>query len=551
MVSSRSWRAAIVAAALVLGCAGESEPGAPAADGRPPNLLLVHSDQHRADALGCEGHPLVRTPNLDRLAARGVRFTSAYVQTPLCVPSRASLFTGRYPQLHRATNNLCELPEDETTWAEHLVSQGYTARAIGRVHGIYRGCEYIAVPGRGTIGEVMGAADPDLPEEERHWDTRVADRAIEELGALAESEQPWALYVGFFSPHPPHVPPEPYADLYSPAKVPPPDFDPDWLARQPSWQRLRVQPAGQKLRKGIAGYYGLTTHLDHEVGRVLETLEELGLGANTLVVYTSDHGAPLGDHGQSAKDTSFFESVLRVPAILSLPGTLPSGAVVDHPVAQIDLVPTFLSLLGQPPSEAFVGTDLGPLLAGAPDAGPDYVFSTIDFAHREAHDQRGLMIRRGPWKLSWYTTDEGELYNLERDPGETRNLFEARRHAEVRDALWAELVDHMVWMWSLAPERTIEHGACELALDSDPPVARLSCNGWELRAGLDGERELVAPEGGGDEGTRSPDVRRRSMEKELVRALAVGLGPAHHRPLDAPRPEWGDDESWRSHGEDD
>ena len=124
---------------------------------KPVNLLFVLSDQHRGDTLGCAGHPLVETPNLDRLAAGGVRFSNAIVQVGLCVPSRASLFTGTYPQIHRATNNNCRLPPDQLTWPELLSKRGYTAVAVGRVHGVYDGCEMVRAPGKEETAAVAEA----------------------------------------------------------------------------------------------------------------------------------------------------------------------------------------------------------------------------------------------------------------------------------------------------------------------------------------------------------------------------------------------------------
>ena len=279
---------------ILLGCSR--------ADGDPPrrpNLLFLLSDQHRGDALGCEGHPLVRTPNLDRLAADGARFARAYVQAPLCVPQRASLFTGRYPELHRATNNACRLPDEELTWAEHLRARGYATRSVGRVHGIYDGCEHVRVPGKeATLATFEGTPRPGKPNapygpsprsEGDHWDARIARAAVRELGRLSEGGEPWALYVGFFSPHPPYAPPVPWDGKYAAEDVNLPDAcDPD-AGQATSWQRDATRKARdldeRDQREVVAHYLGLVSYLDAQVGRVLDALDELGLAADTLVVY--------------------------------------------------------------------------------------------------------------------------------------------------------------------------------------------------------------------------------------------------------------------------
>ena len=183
MTKCRVW---ILSALVLIGCLACRPEGE-----RGVNLLFILSDQHRAEAMACSGHPLVQTPNLDRLAAEGVRFGSATVQAPLCVPSRASLFTGSYPQLHRATNNISRLPPEQLTWAEHLREQGYRTRSIGRVHGIYDGCEHVLVPDKArtytfapdAAGQPGGKECPVSAEE--HWETRIADEAIEQLRQLS------------------------------------------------------------------------------------------------------------------------------------------------------------------------------------------------------------------------------------------------------------------------------------------------------------------------------------------------------------------------------
>ena len=517
----------------------------PADDERPLNLLFVLSDQHRGDTLGCAGHPLVQTPHLDRLASAGVRFANAVVQAPLCVPQRASLFTGRYAQLHRATHNACVLPEEELTWAEHLRGEGYATVSVGRVHGVYDGCEHVAVAGKETIREPESEDAPPVPEEE-HWDTRIADVALEQLAELADAGRPWALYVGFFSPHSPYFPPSPYDGMYDLKQIKPERYDPARQAGQPSWQRDNVRLENlhsASAKRRLAGYYGLTSHLDHQVGRLLDALDELELAERTLVVYTSDHGAPHGEHGFTRKNVSFYEGGVVVPAMLRLPGRLPAGRVVEPVVESIDLVPTMLALLGVDVPPAFVGTDLRPLAHGEAEAARGYAFASIDFTHQKRPEERGLMVRTDGWKLCWYTTGEGELFDLAADPGELQNLYGDAAHFADRDRHWALLVEHLIWTWSLVPGREVRSPGVGrgdvtlLAAAGDAPGVRVRSGGWELerRAGGGGHLfHLASDPGRSRDRFADPASARRHQELEelLVGHLAYGLGPPNHRDPD-------------------
>lgn len=481
------------------------------------NVLVLFSDQHRGDALGCDGHPAARTPRLDALAAQGVRFTRAFVQAPLCVPSRASLATSRHPLLHRATSNACLLPPDEVTWSALLREEGYTTVSVGRAHGICAGFDHRLVPG----SELLHSSPPPrvLPEKD-HWDTRIADTAIEELEQLRDAERPFALQVGFFSPHPPHIPTRETGRAIEPADVLVPDLDEAYLAGRTSWQR-RPPVRTANLRYSRALYLSMVLHLDKQIGRVLDALDELGLAEDTLVVYTSDHGSPLGDHGLRQKNLSFYESEVRVPLLMRLPGRLPAEAVVEELAQVIDVAPTAFALLGLQQHPGFQGRDLAPLWRGEQGSGDGLAYSMVDLVHAGAPEHRGLMVRDERWKLCWYTNGEGELYDLVEDPGELVNRFEDPAAGPQRDELWRRLVEHLVGSWARVPERAVAaRGADRLTLLSvDPPRARLVRGEESLAAGVGGHRELGAGTG--------PE-RLRPLEEALVAALATGIGPPHH-----------------------
>jgi len=435
-----------------LGALAQSAEPKPVAEGGKRNLLFIMSDQHRGDAMSCENHPMVETPVMDQLAREGARFSHTYCQSPLCVPSRACMMTGRYVHLNRCYTNACRLPEDEYTWAEFLNEKGYNTVAVGKTHGIDDGLALYPVDKTGTYpagataynnkkhGLVYGT-NPLPPEE--FYDARIADGAIKLLKELKTRRAPWALFVGIFSPHPPLWPPKPYDTMYSPEAIELPPFKLSDFESRPNWQERTYQGrfsayTDEDKRNIIAKYYGLVTYIDTQIGRILGTLDELGMAGNTAVIYTADHGDNMGEHGLFAKFASMYEGEVRVPGIVRLPGVIREGAVVDTPIEGIDLTTTALRLLEHEPPEQMLGRDLIPLVNGKAEAGRPFVYSAI-----ARGEERGMMLRTEEWKLCHYTDQAGELYNLKKDPGEIVNLYGAASLRSVRDDLTYKLLGHM------------------------------------------------------------------------------------------------------------
>lgn len=432
---------------------GASESKALRDEPRARNLLFILSDQHRGDGLGAAGHPIVRTPRLDRLASEGVLFQHAYVASPLCVPSRASLLSGRYPHQHGCTSNQGRLRGEERTFAEALSEAGFQTLAIGKVHGVHDGFEHVRVPVGGSFEhELQGYFDeegqPLYGKAEvagpKYYDARIAYRAVEELERLEQSGERFALLVGFHAPHPPFLVPEPYDAAYDPEAMALPAFEEAELDHKPSWQRVayekeRARLSDADLRAMIACYWARVAYLDRQVGRVLDALDDLDLAEETLVVYSSDHGENLGDHGLMGKFASFYESEVRVPLVMRLPGALPAGRVVQKPVEQIDVVPTLLELLGVAVPETSEGWNLLPLVEGRPRAARPWVFASI----RPDDESSAYMVRTENWKLCYYTDQPGELYNLRRDPGERVNLWTDPEALEMRERLTRWLVERL------------------------------------------------------------------------------------------------------------
>lgn len=435
----------------------------------PPNLLVIMADEHAPQFSGPHGHPLVQTPQLNRLAAEGVYFQNTYCNSPLCVPSRMSFMAGRYVHKIGAWDNASALPPDTLTWAHRLRAAGYDAVLAGKQHfvGLDQLHGFRAQLARDLHAE-HDIAFPDwasgVPDAPRPWlgvqqarpgttteievDDQVEAAALAYLRDPARREQPWALNAGFIAPHFPLVVPQCYWDLYADKDIDLPLIPEGHLDRQHLvYQRMRAAfglPAHdpEAVRRARIAYYGLITYLDEKVGRLLDALEETGQRENTLVVYTSDHGEMAGEHGLWRK-SNFYEPSARVPLYLSWPAALPAGRHVGKVVSLVDLVATMLAATGAPlvgvPDE-LDGESLLPLARG--DAGAAQVWKDEAFSEYLAHGvaRPMAMLRRGKWKLNYSLDDPPELYDLESDPGEFNDLGQDPDHAAVREALRERLL---------------------------------------------------------------------------------------------------------------
>ncbi|MGQ9684511.1 MAG: sulfatase-like hydrolase/transferase [Anaerolineae bacterium] len=413
-----------------------------------PNILLIQADQHRYDCLGAAGHPLVRTPHLDGLAAEGVLFTHAFCPSPVSVPSRSSLLFGCWPVRHgRIVNwgNEAAPPRRELpAFSQTLRAAGYRLGYVGYWHvdpdrgpedfGFH---EYVPeagytawraqqslppVPDRaGWLGEV----DPHIsPEQSRTaWS---AGEAIRLLEMYATGQQPFFLRWDPTAPHLPNRIPEPYASLYPPDGIAPWPSFPDELQGKPFIQAQQRRTWGvegwgwERWAPIVARYLGEITLLDEQVGRLLAALERLGLAENTMVVYTSDHGDLCGAHGMLDKHYVMYEDVVRVPLLVRWPGRAQAGlrsqAFVCH---ALDLAATFCAAAGVEPPTSFQGQSLLPVLAGAEGTERDSIFATYHGSQFGLYSQR--MVRDQRWKYVWNATAEDELYDLQADPGERDN----------------------------------------------------------------------------------------------------------------------------------
>ena len=436
-----------------------------------PNILLIHSDQHRFDCVGVNGHALVRTPHMDRMAAEGMNFTHAFTPIPLCVPARNSLLHGQWASQHLCVANFGteapRPPEDGLPcFSQALRDEGYWLGYVGKWHvhpqkdGLAYGFhEYVnereygawrqakGLPPRPRQNGWFGETDPHIgPEDSRMaWGADVAMRMIE---GCAERGDAFFVRWDPSEPHLPNIPAEPYASMYPPGEIAPwPGFHDD-LRGKPyiqAQQRRSWKVDGwtwEDWAPVVGRYLGDVSLLDAQVGRLLDALDRLGLAENTLVIYTTDHGDMCGSHGMMDKHFILYDDVTRVPLVVRWPGRIAPGRVCDAFVSHsIDLATTFCEVGGVPVPDTFQGRSLLPLMSGAQDNGRQDIFSQYMGNQFGLWSQR--MVRDRRWKYVWNATGEDELYDMANDPGEIVNLAAAPAHQAEIARLRLRLVDWM------------------------------------------------------------------------------------------------------------
>ena len=434
---------------------------------QPQNLFFILSDQHNPEVMGCAGHPVVKTPNMDRLAREGTRFTNAYTPCPICVPARASLATGRYVHEIRFWDNAAPYDGSIRSWSHRLREAGHRVSAIGKLH--YRSEKEDAgfseainnlhvLDGAGDVlglvrkganerGGARKYAREIGPRESTYtkYDHDISGQATEWLRARAAApeEKPWLLFVGFVMPHFPLYAPTEFYDMYPLDKVPTPRLNgPADRIRHPFLLEMRrVLPYDKYFddksrRVAIASYFGMVSLLDHHIGKLMQVLAETGLERTTRLVYVSDHGEMLGNHGMWGK-MCFHQESVGIPLIVRGEG-VPAGRVEDTPVSLVDFYPTFLDAVGLAADAAELRELRGRSL-----------FETLQRPNRdrvlfsEYHAGGAVtgsyMIRRGRWKYIHYVGMAQQLFDLEADPDEAVDLGESAAHAGIRAELEAEL----------------------------------------------------------------------------------------------------------------
>lgn len=454
---------------------------------KQPNILWITTDRQRFDTLGCMGNPHVVTPNLDRLAAEGALMTRAFAQNPICSPSRASFLTGRYPRTTRVCRNAQTIPSDErmisrlladagylcghggkmhlssaapeiTQWCEQRIDDGYSAydwsmhpnRPPADAYAAWlfeKGVTYQSQPIDGSKHVSFG-----LPEEHSNaaW---TAQRAVNFLTLSADAERPWFFTCGFEDPHEPFDPPrsllQPYLDKLD--SIPLPRYTEGELDNKPAFQKhdrggvwggggphgyFAAEDMDDRDHRLIrAAYWAKIENVDRQIGRILEALEQTGQRENTMILFHSDHGEMLGDHGIYFQGCYFYPEMIQVPLLISLPERIHAGQRETSLTELVDLAPTVLEAAGLPCYEGMQGKSLWSRLTDSEadrsqphrsDIYSEYYQSIPSSrCYQRFGGAHATHLRTDRYALTVaHNLDTGELYDLEDDPGEVVNLWD-------------------------------------------------------------------------------------------------------------------------------
>jgi arylsulfatase A-like enzyme len=463
--------------------------------------LWICTDQQRYDTIGELNNPYIRTPHINKLVKEGVAFTKAYAQCTVCSPSRASFLTGRYPRTTRVTKNGAPyFPQDEVLVTRILADNGYDCGLVGKLHlsAIRNTSVPYAIEPRNDDGYRFFRWSPAprdawpvghdyqvwLKEQGIDWNEAYRGRdggidaryhqttwCIEEaIGFIKHnSQEPWLLSINMYDPHEPFDPPATYKQSYQAKDMPLPLWKEGELANKPQIQQDDylnggqggVGPACSKLsdldkQQYIADYYAMIELIDDNVGRLLDTLEATGQRENTVVIFMSDHGEMLGDHGLILKGAYFYEGLVHVPLIISWPGTILQNVRCDALVELVDIAPTLLELTGVEIPYSMQGQSLYPILTGQsdPTKHKDHVYCEYYYALLGSHDHiYATMYYDGKHKIVVYHGQRtGELYNHDADPHEYNNLWNRPDMLEVKLDLMQKCFDASIQTVDPKPE---------------------------------------------------------------------------------------------------
>ena len=466
-----------------------------------PNILFIMTDQQRYDCMGANGNSVIKTPGIDRLAETGANFSSFFIQAPVCVPSRQTFFSGRYPRCHKNRVNYTAMDNDVKLMQKYLQAEGYRTAFVGKLHyypptndyalstGFDYGLLHDAGPtdsqsdyvkwlrGKGINGDYRAVKkDAENPHtailpDEYHETTWCGEQTRSMLEKLAGEDGPFFLFSSYWKPHSSFEVPEPWASMYNRDDIElPPRVTEDFINRLAPPVRelaLRISLRHYELDDETRmweyrAYYGAVSQIDREVGLTLECLDDLGLSDDTIVIFTSDHGDVMGERGMVDKNT-FYDSAIHVPFIIKQPGKIMPGTYSDL-TESTDVLSTLFDLCGLETPYCNQGRSFAGLLTGGA-AGP--VYSDRDYVFAEniipevitsgGHDSffvkgkgvRGIlhpdakMVRSRKWKYNYYV-DYEELFDLENDPWEMTNLACSTEHAEVKRLHKEELLKWLV-----------------------------------------------------------------------------------------------------------
>lgn len=439
-----------------LSAVGGTALGALAASARP-NIVFIITDDQRWDGMSCAGHPVLKTPNMDRIAREGVMFRNAFVTTPLCSPGRASFLTGQYAHAHNVVSNQQENNERShrlITFPRLLHDAGYETAYVGKWH---MGNDdtrrpgfdsWVSFKGQGRYNDPPMNIEGKQVQAEGYMTDILTGHAVEFI--RREHDQPFCLYLGHKAIHGPFTPAERHKHLYTDEPIPLSPATRDTLDGKPMLQR--PDPRTGRLHRPGSGTSDATIRnmmralmaVDDGVGEVLKALEDTGQLENTLVIFTSDNGYFWREHGLGDKRAA-YEDAIRIPLVMRYPKLVKPGTVIDQLVANIDICPTLLDLAGVRIPNHVQGASVLPLLAGKTAKWRTSFLIEYDQEGRYPFIPTWKGVRANGWKYIHYTEQEGmdELYNLRDDPYELKNLIDDPAARTRLSQLKASLREHL------------------------------------------------------------------------------------------------------------
>lgn len=486
-ISLNTYRRLFLLFLVIFGIGCKSKPAETLVHGKPdqPNILIIYTDQQRYNTINALGNSAIKTPNLDKLVKHGTAFNHSYVTAPVCTPSRWSLFSGMYTTSHETySNHHVSKTRPETSLPQELKKLGYKTALFGKNH------SFLSSVDMDTINTTVPFSHK--PEDKRNdlepapWPVeedpmyKLTDSALSFLSESKADNHPVFMWLSYLYPHSPFMCPEPFYSMYKDVDVPEPVVEPNGLkvAGKPYRQQFHqtnndlLLPYNEEVTMRMKRtYYGMVSMIDAEVGRIIKYLEDNNMRDNTLIVFTSDHGDYMGDHGMYTKSPAMYDALVRVPLIFSYPNKIQSNKVSDELVSNVDIMPTLLDFVGMAIPNQVQGKSLKQGLVNGEfmDSRP-YVFSEygipgkpitpkevetyldnlqeapIDYAkgipweaNPVALPGRIRMIRSKTIKLVEELHGTNELYDLEEDPNELVNLYGHPNYKEVQNKLLKEL----------------------------------------------------------------------------------------------------------------
>lgn len=467
-----------------------SVPAAPQSAPQP-NVLLILTDDQRWDTLSCAGHPHLRTPNLDRLAQEGVRFANAFCTTSLCSPSRASILSGLYAHTHGVRDNFTEFPTNIASFPGRLQAAGYQTAYIGKWHmGENNDSKrpgfdsFVTHQGQGKYYDTQFNVDGDRRVIPGYYTHVVTDLASDWI--KRPRSQPWLLMLGHKAPHSFYIPEPKYSNSFQHVPIAYPDSasqlenKPAWIKdRLPTWHgiygplfewRKQFPDDRPEAVKDFAAmtraYWGTILSVDDSVGRLYETLRDLGQLDDTIFVFMGDNGLLNGEHGMVDKRT-MHEPSIRIPLVVRYPGLVPPGQpkVIAEQVLTIDMAPSLLDLCGAPQLKNIHGRSWKKLVQRGDRSWRDAWFYEYNYEKQFPYTPNVRGIRTDRWKYIHYPHGDGspdrhlaELYDLQNDPDEHHNLVADRRFATTLKKLQKELARLLKTTGALPDKMPLDEG---------------------------------------------------------------------------------------------